>query len=156
MLLFCSYEPVWKIIDDRWKGMLYRPLHAAGYYLNPQFHFRNDFKGDSIDIKNGLYSCLTKLVSDISEREKINIQLADFHFRQGPLFGTEYAKSAISSMHSAQWWDMFGDFTPELKRFAIRVLSLTCSSSGCERNWSAFEMVIIFLLVINFLIHPNY
>ncbi|CAK8578909.1 unnamed protein product [Lathyrus sativus] len=43
-------------------------------------------------------------------------------------------------MHSAQWWDMYGYYTPELKRFAIHVLSLTCSSSG-ERNWSAFEMV---------------
>lgn len=36
---------------------------------------------------------------------------------------------------------MFGDECPELKWFAIRVLSLTCSSSGCERNWSSFEMV---------------
>ncbi|CAM8979614.1 unnamed protein product [Rhodiola kirilowii] len=35
----------------------------------------------------------------------------------------------------------YGDYTPELKKFAIRVLSLTCSSSGCEHNWSAFEMV---------------
>ncbi|XP_059654196.1 uncharacterized protein LOC132300907 [Cornus florida] len=24
-------------------------------------------------------------------------------------------------------------------QFAIKVLSLTCSSSGCERNWSVFE-----------------
>ncbi|KAH1264366.1 hypothetical protein GmHk_01G000303 [Glycine max] len=28
-----------------------------------------------------------------------------------------------------------------LPKFAIRVLSLTCSSYGCERNWSSFEMV---------------
>ena len=41
----------------------------------------------------------------------------------------------------AEWWDAYGDECPELQRFAIRVLSLTCSSSGCERNWSAFEMV---------------
>lgn len=27
---------------------------------------------------------------------------------------------------------------PELQAFAIRV---TCSSFGCERNWSVFEMV---------------
>jgi hypothetical protein len=53
------------------------------------------------------------------------------------LFGTDYAKKA-----------MFGDYTPELKRFAIRILSLTCSSSGCERNWSAFEMVIEFIIAI--------
>ncbi|KAL1290751.1 hypothetical protein AAHE18_20G151700 [Arachis hypogaea] len=33
------------------------------------------------------------------------------------------------------------DEHPELQKFAIRVLSLTCSSSECKRNWSAFEMV---------------
>ncbi|KAK2433551.1 hypothetical protein QL285_018808 [Trifolium repens] len=135
------YEPVWKLIDKRWKGQLHRPLHAAAYYLNPQYHFGKDFKGDNIDVKNGLYSCVSRLVSDDVQRDKINMQLADFHFCQGPLFGSEYAKKARTTMHPAQWWDMFGDYTPELKRFAIRVLSLTCSSSGCERNWSAFEMV---------------
>jgi hypothetical protein len=31
----------------------------------------------------------------------------------------------------AQWWDSYGDECPELQRFAIRVLSLTCTSSGC-------------------------
>ncbi|CAI0400474.1 unnamed protein product, partial [Linum tenue] len=30
---------------------------------------------------------------------------------------------------------------PELQKFAIRVLSLTCSASGCERNWSVFERI---------------
>lgn len=37
---------------------------------------------------------------------------------------------------------VYGDGYPELKRFAIHVLSLTCNSFGRERNWSAFEMVI--------------
>ncbi|RZB42462.1 hypothetical protein D0Y65_053162 [Glycine soja] len=45
------------------------------------------------------------------------------------------------TMPPVEWWEMFGDGCPELKWFAIRVLSLTCSSSGCERNWSSFEMV---------------
>jgi len=46
---------------------------------------------------------------------------------------------------STQWWDSYGDECPELQRFAIQVLSLTCTSSGCECNWSAFEMVSFFL-----------
>ncbi|KAL5137515.1 hypothetical protein HKD37_10G027871 [Glycine soja] len=45
------------------------------------------------------------------------------------------------TMPPAEWWEMFGDGCPKLKWFAIRVLSLTCSSFGCERNWSSFEMV---------------
>ncbi|XLR08285.1 hypothetical protein S83_036223, partial [Arachis hypogaea] len=65
--------------------------------------------------------------------------LPDFHYAKG-LFGNETAKSSRKTMLPAEWWDFYGDSCPELKKFAIRVLSLTCSSSGCERNWSAFEM----------------
>jgi hypothetical protein len=28
-----------------------------------------------------------------------------------------------------------------LQKFAVRVLSQTCSASGCERNWSVFEQI---------------
>ncbi|KAJ7977288.1 HAT transposon superfamily protein [Quillaja saponaria] len=41
----------------------------------------------------------------------------------------------------AEWWKSFGAETPNLQQFAIKVLSLTCSSSGCERNCSVFENV---------------
>ncbi|KAK2651904.1 hypothetical protein Ddye_011760 [Dipteronia dyeriana] len=34
---------------------------------------------------------------------------------------------------------MYESQTPNLQRVAIRILSLTSSSSGCERNWSTFE-----------------
>ncbi|KAL0908904.1 hypothetical protein M5K25_023416 [Dendrobium thyrsiflorum] len=40
-----------------------------------------------------------------------------------------------------EWWIQFGDSTPELQSFAVRVLGLTCSSSGCERNWSTYSQV---------------
>jgi len=35
LFLFCSYMPIWNIIDARWELQLHRPLHAAAYYLNP-------------------------------------------------------------------------------------------------------------------------
>ncbi|XP_009791803.2 uncharacterized protein [Nicotiana sylvestris] len=35
----------------------------------------------------------------------------------------------------------FGYEVPNLQQFAIRVQSLTCSSSGCERNWSVYEHI---------------
>ncbi|CAN1764159.1 hypothetical protein LINPERHAP1_LOCUS9156 [Linum perenne] len=31
--------------------------------------------------------------------------------------------------------------TPILQKIAIRLLSKTASSSGCERNWSVFERI---------------
>ncbi|CAN1132641.1 hypothetical protein LINPERHAP2_LOCUS7154 [Linum perenne] len=47
----------------------------------------------------------------------------------------------LDRKHLADWWSSFGDDVPELQKFAIRILSLTCSASGCERNWSVFERV---------------
>ncbi|PNX60298.1 hypothetical protein L195_g051854, partial [Trifolium pratense] len=40
-----------------------------------------------------------------------------------------------------QWWEMYGTEAPNLKKLAIRILSQTCSASGCERNWSVFEHI---------------
>ncbi|CAN0843696.1 hypothetical protein LINGRAHAP2_LOCUS3996 [Linum grandiflorum] len=49
--------------------------------------------------------------------------------------------SLLDRKHPADWWSSFGDDVPELQRFSIRIPSLTCSASGCERNWSVFERV---------------
>ncbi|CAL5436697.1 unnamed protein product [Camellia sinensis] len=41
----------------------------------------------------------------------------------------------------ALWWESYGEECKELQKLAIRVLSLTCSATGCERNWSTFDHV---------------
>ncbi|RVW47620.1 hypothetical protein CK203_113739 [Vitis vinifera] len=38
-----KYDPIWRKIDARWTPQLHRPLHAAGYYLNPQLQYRDKF-----------------------------------------------------------------------------------------------------------------
>ncbi|KAG4907183.1 hypothetical protein JHK82_055845 [Glycine max] len=113
-----GYEPVWEIIDKRWENQLYRPLHAAAYYLNPQLHFEDDFIKDNGEVKEGLFICTMRLVKNVGN-----------------------AKNSRKTMPPAKWWEMFRDGCPKLKWFTIRVLSLTYSSSGYERNWSSFEMV---------------
>ncbi|KAL6129738.1 hypothetical protein ACLB2K_073087 [Fragaria x ananassa] len=37
------------------------------------------------------------------------------------------------------WWQLYGNGVPKLQKMAKRILSLTTSSSSCERNWSTFE-----------------
>jgi len=65
--------------------------------------------------------------------KKNNVQLNDFHYAEG-YFSMENAKDCRKAMLHGQWWDMFGDGTSKLKSFAIQVLSLTCSSYGCEHD----------------------
>ena len=50
--------------------------------------------------------------------------------------------SCLVSLHmTADWWESHGVFTPDFQRLAIKILSLTCNSFACERNWSTFEQV---------------
>ena len=128
-------------------GNFHKPLHAAAYYLNPHYHYNPNFKVNA-NIKIGLYQCLERMVPNANERCKIDLQLESFKDAKG-LFGIEAAKTARDKKTPAQWWDSYGDECPELQRFAIRVLSLTCTSSGCERNWSAFEMVSFLFFILN-------
>lgn len=66
----------------------------------------------------------------VSDPNKIDIQLDSFNNAKG-LFGIEFAKATGDKKSHAKWWDSYGDKCPELQIFAIRVLSLTCSLSGC-------------------------
>ena len=38
-----KYKPIWKRIDAIWTPQLHRPLHAVGYYLNPQLRCEEKF-----------------------------------------------------------------------------------------------------------------
>nr|KYP55512.1 hypothetical protein KK1_001724 [Cajanus cajan] len=134
-----SYIPLWEIIDQRWDKQLHRPLHAAGYYLNPILHYAPNFKVDW-EVKRGFIDCMEKIVGDFEIIGKIDDQLQDFK-KKKDLFGHPIAQRALNTKSPADWWESYGDKHLELQQFAIRVLSLTCSSSGCERNWSVFERV---------------
>ena len=66
---------------------LQKPLHAAGYYLNPSIHYDPYFDPGS-NIKLGLYACLQRMVPEVSDRKKIDVQLENFKQAKG-LFGIE-------------------------------------------------------------------
>ncbi|XP_028102209.1 uncharacterized protein LOC114301458 [Camellia sinensis] len=117
---------------------LHRPLHAAGYYLNPQLRYRDSFSNVE-EMRQGLYQCMDRMLS-YDERLKADIQL-DYYDQAKGEFGSRVAIDSRAIRSPADWWIRFGSKTPELTKFAIRILSLTCSASGCERNWSTFESI---------------
>ncbi|XP_023731398.1 uncharacterized protein LOC111879161 [Lactuca sativa] len=134
------YEPIHEIINERWYNQLNRALHVAGYFLNPMMQYSSDFENTGW-IKGGLYMCLERMCGDDENLAKtIHCQFDQFTNARG-LFGFNVAKLTRKEKTPVDWWDSYGADTPELRNFAMRILSLTCSSSGCERNWSAFEMV---------------
>ena len=138
-----KYGSTWRKIDARWTPQLRRPLHAAGYYLNPQLRYEDKFSNVD-EVRKGLFECMDRML-DYQERLKADIQLDLFDQAMGE-FGSHIAIDSRTLRSPTSWWMRFGGSTPELQKFAIRVLSLTCSASGCERNWSTFESVIFLFL----------
>ncbi|XP_026383045.1 uncharacterized protein LOC113278410 [Papaver somniferum] len=65
------------IIDLRWNTQLHGPLHAAGYFLNPRYHYSSDFNA-TFDIKKGFYDVVTRMCSSAEERRNIDKQVELF------------------------------------------------------------------------------
>ncbi|KAA0040972.1 uncharacterized protein E6C27_scaffold125G001750 [Cucumis melo var. makuwa] len=138
-----KYKDIFTIIDRRWELQLHRPLHAAGYCLNPSFYYSNPSIQEDDEIVNGLYSCITKMVAPLDIQDKILPELSNQTKGQNiscRLLNNNYFIN-IYFLPIVEWWDNFGQSTPNLQKFAIRILGLTCSASGCERNWSVFEQL---------------
>ncbi|KAK2637135.1 hypothetical protein Ddye_031927 [Dipteronia dyeriana] len=134
-----AYKEIWGIIDDKWQYQLHRHLHAAAYYLNPRFQY-SDGLSSHIEVKIGLMVCMEKLIPDEEARVRANLQVNLFKNKE-EFFGYRRAKGLIENLSPADWWSSYGDEAPELKDFAVKVLSLTCSSSACERNLSTFNLI---------------
>nr|KAJ0193156.1 hypothetical protein LSAT_V11C800393360 [Lactuca sativa] len=81
------------------------------------------------------FDCCLKQISgaDVNLAKTIYCQFDQFKNARG-IFGLNIAKLKRKEKSSVDWWDSYGDDTPELKNCAMRILSLRYSSSGCERN----------------------
>ena len=73
------------------------------------------------------------MVPNASERCKIDLQLDSFKSAKR-LFDIEAAKTTRDKKTPTKWWDSYRDECLEPQKFAIRGVSLTCSSSRCEHN----------------------
>eukprot|EP00253_Pinus_taeda_P019910 PITA_19910 len=130
---------LWDVLDSRWTGMLHRPIHAAALFLNPAFSYKCNFDFDG-KVMEGLHSCIQRMVPDPELCNKINREIQSYQDCVG-LFGFDDAIRERTLFMPHIWWRSYGERAPNLQKLAIRILSQTCSSLGCERNWSVFEKI---------------
>ncbi|XP_019052476.1 PREDICTED: uncharacterized protein LOC109114395 [Nelumbo nucifera] len=69
-----KYMPIWNKIDERWTPQLHVPLHAAGYYLNPQLRYEPNFSNDR-EVREGLFECMKRMIPDRHEHALVDCQL---------------------------------------------------------------------------------
>ncbi|GMQ06954.1 hypothetical protein CsSME_00051348 [Camellia sinensis var. sinensis] len=133
-----KYNEIFEIINKRWDVQLHRPLRAA-HFLNPEFFYPKALEVQKDhEVMNGFYECMQRLVADVNVQDLI-INEMSIYMKAESLFGKSVAIRKRNTRAPADWWASYGSYTPNLQTFAIKFLSLTCSSSGYEQNLSVFE-----------------
>ncbi|XP_073138291.1 uncharacterized protein [Henckelia pumila] len=86
----------------------------------------------------GLYSCIEKMCEDTEFQDKVTDQLSTYKNADG-LFGVTMTIRQRNKLSPSEWWLAYGSTTPQLQDFVVRIVNLTCSAFGCERNLSMFH-----------------
>ncbi|XP_010468542.1 PREDICTED: uncharacterized protein LOC104748632 [Camelina sativa] len=131
-------KPYTNIIYRRWDRMLRHDLHDAAYYLNPAFMYDQTSFYEKPEVMSGLMSLIGKQTED--SKTKLVQELRSYREREGS-FSPDMALTCSKTSQPDEWWRYFGYDAPHLQKLAIRILSQTASSSGCERNWSVIEWI---------------
>ncbi|KAF0924420.1 hypothetical protein E2562_010087 [Oryza meyeriana var. granulata] len=137
------FKEVIAVVDKKMKVRLDSPLHLTAYLLNPHYSYANPSIFDDSTIVEGFISCVETFYyhDEDKQDQAVNTELKKFQNREGP-FNKKLARTFENfDYNPASWWRLYGTETPALQKMATRILSLTSSFSGCERNWSGFEGV---------------
>ncbi|KAL0906306.1 hypothetical protein M5K25_024789 [Dendrobium thyrsiflorum] len=116
---------------------------TSKYLAQKQFEDRVDvgsYYGSERSVRDS--SSSMKPISSRGARGPMNHYMVDTSEDRPPTtqkIAPENAREARRRVF--EWWIQFRDGTPELQRFAVKVLGLTCSSSGCERNWRTYNQI---------------
>ena len=71
-----KYKEIFKIIDKRQEIQLHRPLHTAGYFLNPKFFYDKPEIEHDAEIMSDLYKCILRLTRDPAKQEKVVVEVS--------------------------------------------------------------------------------
>ncbi|XP_071735719.1 uncharacterized protein [Rutidosis leptorrhynchoides] len=129
-------KPIMDIILTKMDGRLDSSLHLAAYVLNP-YYFYNDISVQNDEIANdAVVEVIERMFCDDFEMQKLIVleELPIYKSKQGKfsrLLALKGCEKNDDKYDPASWWASFGASTPNLRRVAIRILSLTTSSSGC-------------------------
>ncbi|XP_062222565.1 uncharacterized protein LOC133921624 isoform X1 [Phragmites australis] len=136
------YNNVIEIIDAKMKDRLDSPLHLAAYFLNPYYGYNDPSIFTDEHVMDGFISAVETFYHGNYDKQSqvLNEELYKYKDKLGH-FAKPVAKLGCNDFDfsPAKWWGTYGTQVPTLQMMATRMLSLTSSSSGCERNWSCFE-----------------
>ena len=120
-------------VIDRWK-FLHQPVYSVAYLCNPQLHATANWQCS--ELLKDLRSVMHAFAGD--KASKALLQLQDCRLKCGDFSDSLLWTEEATKGSALSWWDLWGGGVPELQDVLKRVFSITCVTSGAERNWSIF------------------
>uniref|UniRef100_A0ACD5ZC18 Uncharacterized protein n=1 Tax=Avena sativa TaxID=4498 RepID=A0ACD5ZC18_AVESA len=132
------FNRVMSKVSKRIDAMQENTLMVAAVVLDPYTHYQ-------INMSNipEYASALTDAIQKIADPDSAILafnEISAYRECRGR-FGQRVARLSAERMSPTEWWFQFGGEVPNLQKYALRIVSQCVSSSGCERNWSAFALV---------------
>ncbi|GJR41396.1 zinc finger BED domain-containing protein [Tanacetum coccineum] len=152
--VFAPLVKVLRMVDADWKpsmGFIYGELKKARQDIKDALNDNEnaykpilDIIKKNVEARDSIVEFLGVLFpEDFELQDHINTVELPMYERKIEKFDRPIAIKSCSvnneKFDPANWWKSYGGSAPNLRTIAIRILSLTTSSSGCERIWSIFE-----------------
>jgi len=96
-----KYNYLFTIIDNRWTCQLNRPLHAASHFLNLEFFYSNPDMEYNLEVTNGLYDCIKRLVPS-KDAQHFFLTKLPLYKSANVLFGDDFAKESRKTTTSGE------------------------------------------------------
>jgi len=131
-------DPLEKTFEKRW-DIVFFDLHYDGTLLNPYIKDYLHLKVDGI-ATHALYHVIRKLEGVIGVHfDDVLEVLTQYEEGVGPYSLVESPNIREIAMLLHQWWHRIEKRA--LSKIVVHILSLTCSTSSCKRNWSMYSFV---------------
>nr|GEX85870.1 hypothetical protein CTI12_AA269330 [Tanacetum cinerariifolium]GEY00486.1 hypothetical protein CTI12_AA269330 [Tanacetum cinerariifolium] len=135
-----NFKAAGAILEEQHPMLFWTPCaaHSGCFLILALFHGENLKVDTNNEILTDLYVAIDRLVPDPNENDSVREEL-NMYIDSGGQFRSDFVKRTRTKFAPYIWWRFYRIDTPLLQRFAITVLSPTCSASPCERYWSAFD-----------------
>ncbi|KAG6530883.1 hypothetical protein ZIOFF_004645 [Zingiber officinale] len=133
-----DYFPYLEVINHL-REEFHSPLHSAACYLNPSVFYSSRFSITNV-VQKGLLDCIETLEPDLTAQDNITKHKSFYEDAIGD-FSRPMALRGRESLSPATWWSMYASDYPDLQRFAVRILSQTCSMTTFRRRSYANQCI---------------
>ncbi|KAK3274405.1 hypothetical protein CYMTET_17416 [Cymbomonas tetramitiformis] len=120
------------LAEQRWAFVHSDSHYSAGFCVDPEYWDSDYGQEANHEVMTGFRNSVKKSTLSSEESARVMDQWIRFRMAEG-CFADEHCLVQAKILPGYKWWLAWGSMTPDLQRFAIRVLSQVACSSSCGR-----------------------